>query len=67
MRLPTLNRTNSSEAQLIWIHSLVLAMPPGENGTTSFLENCNSVAVATGRRMPMPPPLMQANILSLTK
>jgi len=48
-------------------HSLETAMPPGLNGTTSALENCRSVAVATGRRSPMPLPLMQANILSPTK
>ena len=30
-------------------------------------ENCSSVAVAAGSRNPMPSPLMQANILSLTK
>src|SRR5580765_4757381 len=42
-------------------------MPPGWNGTTSSRENCKSVAVTAGRRSPMPCPLMQANILSLTK
>jgi hypothetical protein len=30
-------------------------------------ENCSPIAVATGSRRPMPRPLVQANILSLTK
>ena len=41
--------------------------PAGLKRDDVALENCSSVAVTAGRRSPTPRPLMQANILSLTK